>query len=932
MPFNTLTVGAAVTPAVIETYFSHYFNRKPLRRKPTAHISYHEGLALIRKFLEYASHHTVDEVQQFTSQKVPTPAWVKLQEVVIPEEKISEAANVLQAQLGPHGIEEIGGQSWWQWRQEPCLLKAEWIEMRTDYLERKKAGDQGKRVMLYVHGGAYFFGSVDEHRYQMQRHARKLKARVFAPRYRLAPQFPFPCGLHDCLAAYLYLLTIQDPSTIVLAGDSAGGGMVVSVLVTIRDRGLPMPAGAILISPWVDLTHSFPSVAGDSQLDYIPAHGFLQRPSASWPPPNAVDMERITKGQKISSSRRRSMRASFSRPHHSTKGPQLDPKRAEDSAVQGFTIQRGLSETNGKTDATEPCEAQRTDAVSPGNTIPSPTRNLSITLDGKLVEIIDQIQLYTTNHLLSHPLVSPVLQPSLGGLPPLLVLTGGGELLRDEQVYLAHKAANPTKYPPCEAHLDRDPGSRETISRYSATHVQLQVWDDLCHVPPTLSFTAPAKHMYRSIAQFGAWVLARAQSTEIEIPDDDDVSVISSDTDTGADTPLRPEEKMGVPKEDIPTDQVGRAGDPLPRFKNHMIRQRVDRHGKIYPLAPVSAISALQMHPDEIGVIKPGPVRKWLAAKQLWDKKYARQKRAVQTQMAREIAEGYVSFEGNEMPPPSALAGRRSKTAVPKEKKRSKSWGITMWSGWGSSHDEKTLEREARFGQEEGFKVPPEPPTGVPTNEPLDKNATTTSTAEPELNASTAQQHRNTLQALQTENSPTRSRSRRRRTVTDAGQANPLDSDIDENTPAEALIQRRKANGDTDGTYPGGQRPPQISLPDGGIFGGSDAVAAAAMDPNSANLPYSDPEIKFNPSLRRAYSGGIAFPFKLKPHKEQHDSGLVANLQPGSRLSPSRSEEDVENASTTTLSGVSGVIEVDQEQDSESEPARKSGEKMEVAS
>jgi len=52
--------------------------------------------------------------------------------------------------------------------------------MRADYNERKKNKDLGKRVMLYVHGGAYFFGSVDEHRYQMQRHARKLKARVFA--------------------------------------------------------------------------------------------------------------------------------------------------------------------------------------------------------------------------------------------------------------------------------------------------------------------------------------------------------------------------------------------------------------------------------------------------------------------------------------------------------------------------------------------------------------------------------------------------------------------------------------------------------------------------------------------------------------------------------------------------------------------------------
>src|SRR6201999_2830722 len=98
--------------------------------------------------------------------------------------------------------------------------------MRAHANERKRTKEPGQRVMLYLHGGGYFFGSVDEHRYQLQRHARKLKARVFAPRYRLAPQFPFPCGLQDCLAAYLYLLSIHDASEIILAGDSAGGGMV----------------------------------------------------------------------------------------------------------------------------------------------------------------------------------------------------------------------------------------------------------------------------------------------------------------------------------------------------------------------------------------------------------------------------------------------------------------------------------------------------------------------------------------------------------------------------------------------------------------------------------------------------------------------------------------------------------------------------------
>ncbi|KAI9702813.1 MAG: hypothetical protein M1836_008027 [Candelina mexicana] len=180
MPFNSFTVGTAVTPTVIETYISHYVNRKPLAQKPTAHISYHEGLNLIRQFLLYASHHTVEDIQRFTSQWVPCPHWVKVDEVTVPPESITKAADALQIQLGPKGIQQVGGKTWWQWRRDASQLSADWIEMRGDYNERVKKGLKAKRIMFYVHGGAYFFGSVDEHRYQLQRHARKLKARVFA--------------------------------------------------------------------------------------------------------------------------------------------------------------------------------------------------------------------------------------------------------------------------------------------------------------------------------------------------------------------------------------------------------------------------------------------------------------------------------------------------------------------------------------------------------------------------------------------------------------------------------------------------------------------------------------------------------------------------------------------------------------------------------
>jgi acetyl esterase/lipase len=86
-------------------------------------------------------------------------------------------------QLGPKGISLVGGKEWWQWRGPAEELKGEWVEMRNEYNERKRAKGghpSQKRIMLYIHGGAYYFGSLETHRYQMQRHARKLKGRVFS--------------------------------------------------------------------------------------------------------------------------------------------------------------------------------------------------------------------------------------------------------------------------------------------------------------------------------------------------------------------------------------------------------------------------------------------------------------------------------------------------------------------------------------------------------------------------------------------------------------------------------------------------------------------------------------------------------------------------------------------------------------------------------
>lgn len=379
------------------------------------------------------------------------------------------------------------------------------------------------------------------------------------------------------------------------------------------------------------------------------------------------------------------------------KSSQHERQVARDEAVQGFPVEHNPQYLHPEANDHNPAGTEG-GGDRRGNTTPGVGHDLSIMLDGKLVTIKDQIQMYTTNQLVSHPLVSPVLQPSLGGLPPLMILTGGGEMLRDEQIYLAHKAANPSKYPPSEAYMDEYPEAADIISKYKPTDVQLQVWDDMCHVAPTLSFTRPAKFMYRSIAQFGAWALAKAQKTDIDIMDDDDLSVISSDSGTDSDTSAmrKPRQETSTMRDNlvqgqaVENKQVGKAGDPLPAFKNHMIRQRVDRHGNIFPLELPSSLPALQMSANEIGVVKPGPVRKWMNAKKQWDSKFAREKRKVQRQRVEEMAKGYQGFGDDEVPPPSALAGRRG-LGMEKEAKRGKSWGMSLWSLWGSSHDEKTV-------------------------------------------------------------------------------------------------------------------------------------------------------------------------------------------------------------------------------------------------
>jgi epsilon-lactone hydrolase len=128
-------------------------------------------------------------------------------------------------------------------------ISGEWVQK----------SDASKTVLLYLHGGGYFGCSPETHRTITVSFALH-GFLVFAPDYRLAPEHPFPAALDDVVSAYRGLLDEgYSPKNIVFAGDSAGGGLALALLLALRELGVPLPAGAALFSPWTDL-----AATGDS--------------------------------------------------------------------------------------------------------------------------------------------------------------------------------------------------------------------------------------------------------------------------------------------------------------------------------------------------------------------------------------------------------------------------------------------------------------------------------------------------------------------------------------------------------------------------------------------------------------------------------------------------------------------------------------------
>jgi monoterpene epsilon-lactone hydrolase len=133
------------------------------------------------------------------------------------------------------------------------------------------------RVMLFLHGGGYISGSIASHRAMVAEAGRQAGARTLALGYRLAPEHRFPAALEDALSGYRFLLAsgIQ-PSNIIIAGDSAGGGLTIATMISLRDAGLPLPARAWCISPWVDLEMTGASIAGKADVDPMIQEDYLR--------------------------------------------------------------------------------------------------------------------------------------------------------------------------------------------------------------------------------------------------------------------------------------------------------------------------------------------------------------------------------------------------------------------------------------------------------------------------------------------------------------------------------------------------------------------------------------------------------------------------------------------------------------------------------
>ncbi|KAG1219148.1 hypothetical protein G6F35_007730 [Rhizopus arrhizus] len=444
--------------SAFSTIYSYYVTGPPAKSWSLLSDITFKG---IHHFINKSSSLTVEDVQRLsTTLKPPVSFFLKQTKFTVPNEYRKRAGDTLE-RLFTKEEKKCIGWDWTKGRENETELKGEWLSMNKNR----------ERVILYLHGGAYYLCN-----YQMYRPFlhKLIKASAYCTtqkvtnlykqysdcstcsiNYRLAPQRPFPSAVEDVLATYIYLIEDQaiDPKKIVISGDSAGGGLTMALLLAIRDAGLPLPAGGMPISPWIDLTHSLPSILSNMLTDFLPATGFKHAPSP------ALDYSQL-------------------------------PKRQMDAVISDEAKEKAQKAKEKRKLTAEHDEDERASIGPLG--IPVPTSSSD--------KDMYRIQFYAPNEALKVPMVSPIFdRHRFRGLPPLLVQCGKSERLRDESFYLSLEASGV---------FDKD------SQHGQPTQVTLEVFVDQPHVFQIMFIhTKPTKRAIRNLASFVSEVTGSSNET-----------------------------------------------------------------------------------------------------------------------------------------------------------------------------------------------------------------------------------------------------------------------------------------------------------------------------------------------------------------------------------------------------------------------------------
>ena len=169
----------------------------------------------------------------------------------------------------------------------PALLG----DVPVTYIDVPGAADSS--ILFYLHGGAYAIGSAELSVGLASDLARRSGMRAVSVDYRLAPENPYPAGLHDAVAAYAALLADRSGGQIAMVGESAGAGLALATLLALKDAHLALPAAAFLMSPWADLTLSGDSILGKASVDPALTADGLGRRAADYTAPHTDPTDRL---------------------------------------------------------------------------------------------------------------------------------------------------------------------------------------------------------------------------------------------------------------------------------------------------------------------------------------------------------------------------------------------------------------------------------------------------------------------------------------------------------------------------------------------------------------------------------------------------------------------------------------------------------------